>query len=604
MKYGTVMKKIEVTRKVKNMNLTNFLKQTDTLTAKYTAEQLGAFIHDIARVLPEMNREDFLKRLREVTDGGSKHEKNEQSAILNLDSVYHAILEDFEVIDEGEVSVHSELNEEYDDWYGGEEFFYEDPENIGRMLQRACDFIHTCMDAEEYDKGLEIGQRLFRLHIVCYSEYENEDFSVHDMVGYDFLDCSLRNVVLDTLYCGYHAVSMKKRPEVLYEVITSARENDVTLEAVLQHGGDEIQDFPEFLKEWINYLGNLTDRFADQLFLEAVELCNDTHAAGNYAKKYATLHPALYLKILEHPQDLAAKELIMLGEEALKYVPKKYRIRGSIALKTAEYRLAEKKDRESVKEYYITAFESNTTAVNYLRGLLNGLDKEEDRKKLSQIQESFDLGKNSDRGYGGSVFGSERAENEPDTNTLLSLRFLDGRFEEVMAKGLNESKGLGWSGTFMKQGIAMYLLALYEGKWTKNGIRAMAELVKDALNFSPQEYRRGLGDGSVLNSKDEEKEIFYHVITQWKQMTPMESELKEKSIKKIEKLLEKRTAAIMEANRRNYYGECAAYIAALGEVKESLGEVGAKQRLMSSYKEKYSRRSAFRAEMKAFGWRG
>lgn len=58
----------------------------------------------------------------------------------------------------------------------------------------------------------------------------------------------------------------------------------------------------------------------------------------------------------------------------------------------------------------------------------------------------------------------------------------------------------------------------------------------------------------------------------------------------------------MSANRRNYYGECAAYIAALGEVQESLGEAGAKQRLMTSYKDKYFRRSAFREEMRNYGW--
>ena len=60
----------------------------------------------------------------------------------------------------------------------------------------------------------------------------------------------------------------------------------------------------------------------------------------------------------------------------------------------------------------------------------------------------------------------------------------------------------------------------------------------------------------------------------------------------------------MSANRRNYYGECAAFIAALGEVKESRGEANGKQRYMTYYKDKYPRRSAFRAEMKAFGWRG
>lgn len=36
--------------------------------------------------------------------------------------------------------------------------------------------------------------------------------------------------------------------------------------------------------------------------------------------------------------------------------------------------------------------------------------------------------------------------------------------------------------------------------------------------------------------------------------------------------MKKRVEAIMGANRRNYYGECAAYIAAIGEVKEKLGE--------------------------------
>ena len=46
------------------MNLTNFLKQTDALTAKYSKEQLVAFIHDIGRVLPEHGREDFLDRLK------------------------------------------------------------------------------------------------------------------------------------------------------------------------------------------------------------------------------------------------------------------------------------------------------------------------------------------------------------------------------------------------------------------------------------------------------------------------------------------------------------------------------------------------------------
>ena len=86
-------------------------------------------------------------------------------------------------------------------------------------------------------------------------------------------------------------------------------------------------------------------------------------------------------------------------------------------------------------------------------------------------------------------------------------------------------------------------------------------------------------------------------------MVQMEPDIRNCAVKRITALLEKRTEGIMDANRRNYYGECAAYIAALGEVRESLGEAGAKQRLMTSYKDKYSRRSAFREELRNYGWK-
>lgn len=64
-----------------------------------------------------------------------------------------------------------------------------------------------------------------------------------------------------------------------------------------------------------------------------------------------------------------------------------------------------------------------------------------------------------------------------------------------------------------------------------------------------------------------------------------------------------RVKGIMESNRRNYYGECAAFIAALGEVKESRGEWNVKANLMEYYKTMYSRRRAFHEELRKFGMR-
>ncbi len=72
-------------------------------------------------------------------------------------------------------------------------------------------------------------------------------------------------------------------------------------------------------------------------------------------------------------------------------------------------------------------------------------------------------------------------------------------------------------------------------------------------------------------------------------------------VKRLEHWVKLRVAGIMEHNRRNYYGECAAFVAALGEVEESRGEPGAKKRIMEEYRSAYSRRTAFHQELRAFG---
>lgn len=57
----------------------------------------------------------------------------------------------------------------------------------------------------------------------------------------------------------------------------------------------------------------------------------------------------------------------------------------------------------------------------------------------------------------------------------------------------------------------------------------------------------------------------------------------------------------MQGNHRKYYGECASFIAALGEVKEYRGELLGKQNFMQSYKIKYPRRTALHQELYNFG---
>lgn len=584
------------------MNLTNFLRQTDAITAQYSKEQLISFIHDFGRVVPEHCREDFLKRLKAI--GGEIENTPTKDAVkdLGFEEMYKLVRNNLKTIDSQEVMINGILNEEYDEWYDddSEEFYYEDDSGISDMLAEACDFVHACMDMEKYKEGFEIGNQMFLLEILCDNEYGDEEFSLGDMVEHELLHCDLKQVILDTAYCAYHAVPLKRRPEALYGVIANAGRNEIMLETIMQHGDEELPDFQDSLTLWITYLGDKAGGAADRLILEAVGLLNDVSSAAQYAEKYVAVHPGLYLNLLENEQYTDVNDMVSMGRKAVQVIPKKYIMRSRVALKTAEYVIEANENLNLLEKCYFAAYESDTSALNYIRVLLNGYGTEKKREELQRVFMRFPVHK-SDDSYGmfeGRSSGSERKENKPDSNMILLLRFLDGQFADVLAKGLNKSEALGWSGTFMKQGIALYLLYLYEGTWNGKGITAMAGMVKAAMGFSAEEYRKGTYGLDGISEND----LFSELFLKWKSMVQIEPDVRTCAIKKIAGLLEKRTEGIMGANRRNYYGECAAYIAALGEVRESLGEIGAKQSLMTSYKDKYFRRSAFRQEMRKYGW--
>ena len=588
------------------MNLTGFLKQTDALTEKYSTAQLIAFVHDIARTLPEHCREDFLKRLRAA---GEMAQEPAEAAVEDIEFAERCrhIRSNLKRIDSQEISITAVLNEEYDDWYDdvNEEFYYEDNDGISDILEEAFDLVHICMDIEKYHEGFEIGKLLLSIKIMCDNEYGDEEISLEDMVYHELINCELWQVVLDVAYCAYHAVSPEKRPETLYEIMGSIRKDEVTLEAVMQHGDGELPGFDEFLQDWIAYLGGRTEEKSDCLIGEAVDLLNDISYAVRYAESYVEVHPRLFLRILESRGCADADKMVSIGIKAMDRIPANYIMRSRVALKTAEYVIAAEVDEALLEKCYFAAYESDTTATNYLRALLNGHYSDEKREELRNVFKKFYMNQsNVDlyfQGYDLDVpLKLERKENRPDLNQVLGLRFLDGQFEYVLKEGLNQASALGWSGTFMKQGIALFLLYLHNGPWNGRGIAAMAARVKEALGFSAAEYQKGIYGPEGIDEND----IFYQVFSEWKKLTPMNPEIMKMTVGRITELLEKRTAGIMEANRRNYYGECAAYIAALGEAMGTMGEPLAKQRLMTSYKNQYSRRSAFRNELMNYGWMG
>lgn len=588
---------IRFEERVIRLNLILFLKQVDAVNAQLTKERLAEFIHEWARGLPESQRHEFLSELSGGLRTESLSENPETGAKSeSLPDECAATLADLERISAGDLRLTAEFNEEYDDWYSdSEEFLYEDPHGVGAVIDGAIELAHKRMDCEEYGDAYALGDALIG---VCVSveddgEYDYDEFGLFDMKDAKMISGDLRRLVLETLCAAYMTVSPEQRPETLYRLFEQSQSENVSLEDAMQSAGKELPGIADFLKSWVAYLGGIKGELSRRLFEEAVFLRDDREAALRAASDYADTHPGLYEKILLTQRETGNTEfLFTLGQEALARLQPNLMVRSRIALLTAENALRIG-NPDAAEQCWLEAFRSNPAPLNYLRLCTESRNFSRFRDEARNIYRTR-AGQDSHS----SIWDAEKdelSENGVSKWDFHTLNFLDGDFHSVLSEGMNERAPLGWSSTFMKQGITLFLLYLYRGERLENGLRYLCG--KHGISFSWQEYAKGL-TRPVTQSNEE---LFWERFRIWREGVPMPDELQNQMIPRLTEWLELRVAGIMSANRRKYYDECAGFVAALGEVKESRGEPDGKQMELLAWKAKYSRRTAFHEELRRFG---
>lgn len=600
------------------MNFTQFLKAVDQAAAAMSKEQLAEFIHETARTLPENHREDFLAEMLLFAAGKETHicpelSKADQEAAADFEQKRSFLRTRLERMESGELCLEGSLNPEYDDWYSSaeEEFLYSDPEGILDIIEEACRFVHQCVDCEEYQAACELTGILIGLDIMVggeYQEYTDEPININDLKSYHLGNVDYRTLVIDAARAAYCASALSERADELYITLMNSGRRDITLEMILQ-GGRELPDIDAFLPLWIEHLGRMTGSSAGKLLQEALELADDGEQLLANARKYCGEHPELYEQYLTAGQGKTdADSLLAVGTEALEAIEKKYLVRSRIALLTS--RTALEQDRPELAETcWLEAFRSDTRVVNYLRLLMECRDFSNVREAAAQIyrETCSQLRKDS---YFLPTAGGGR-ENQLNPTQAYLLAFLGGEFDYVREGAMNATNSLGWSASFMKCGLAAFLLLLTEDgslpqdaaqqggelKTMKPGAREMLRRIVAAVGFDKSEYEKG-----TLRLIEESNEGWFLTCwNHWKRTVPLSREQREALLGWAEGLVTKRVQGIMEGNHRNYYGECAAYIAALGEAREAGGEPNGKQATMAKYMEAYNRRSAFRQEMRGYG---
>lgn len=600
------------------MNFTQFLKAVDQAAAAMSKEQLAEFIHDTARTLPENHREDFLAEMLLFAGGKETHicpelSKADQEAAADFEQKRSFLRTRLERMESGELCLEGSLNPEYDDWYSSaeEEFLYSDPEGILDIIEEACRFVHQCVDCEEYQAACELTGILIGLDIMVggeYQEYTDEPININDLKSYHLGNVDYRTLVIDAARAAYCASALSERADELYIILMNSGRRDITLEMILQ-GGRELPEIDAFLPLWIEHLGRMTGSSAGKLLQEALELADDGEQLLANARKYCGEHPELYEQYLTANQGKTdADSLLAVGTEALEAIEKKYLVRSRIALLTS--RTALEQDRPELAETcWLEAFRSDTRVVNYLRLLMECRDFSNVREAAAQIyrETCSQLRKDS---YFLPTAGGGR-ENQLNPTQAYLLAFLGGEFDYVREGAMNATNSLGWSASFMKCGLAAFLLLLTEDgslpqdaaqqggelKTMKPGAREMLRRIVAAVGFDKSEYEKG-----TLRFIEESNEGWFLTCwNRWKRTVPLSQEQREALLGWAEGLVTKRVQGIMEGNHRNYYGECAAYIAALGEAREAGGEPNGKQATMAKYMEAYNRRSAFRQVMRGYG---
>ena len=578
------------------MNLKKFLKYIDDTVSEMSGEQITSFVHEIARTLPERQRNYFIETLKSFKSDGNAAGDNPGCSIDTLQLLRGEIAQVTEFLDavnQGDFKLGSEIDYQYSNdwnWDNDEyEFIFSDPENILPKINKAIELLHRCIDLEAYKDGTELAGILFRLTVGVegdYEDYEGTPLQIEDLFNEELLDGTYDNFVQDALYLIYNGNKLTDRPSCLYNFIQNLQYVDVKLEYIMQLGDGDLPEFDEFLPLWIEYLGIQDGPVADNLLAEALSMGSEDQYL-EAARNFSDTHPELYKNILRN--GMSEKDdtgMMQIGLEALVKIRKMSVLRGEIALLTADY--ANKlKDTEASERCWLEAFRSDPSVENYLRIRFLSRDYDRDAARVKTIYEEFYKKKDPD----GSISSDLRYKK------YCAILFFEKRFEETMRFGLCVQNSLGWTYTFMKEGLALFFILLFREKYIPSGIYAMYSNVLSWMNFSVEKFL----NGTVFANDSEPEKKFWQLFEFWKSGVDFSAEDYDLWMSICENQLSRRVTGIMQASRTKYYDECAAFIAAYGEVLESNGAEHEKALIMEKYRAEYSRRRNFVAALRSYG---
>lgn len=497
-------------------------------------------------------------------------------------------------IEEGELYLEADGYEDYSNGYWASDWVWEyyDEMDIKSKLMIMIDFSNDCVNHGNYTQALEILNYLLELEIEVQNPWDNFGADLETLVDNKIISVDLQKIALQTLYVAYQLQKPNDRAEDLYLYFSSYYIfKNIHIEDMLTIGREELQGLNEFWENWIYLLEGKEGDLESRLLREAIFYYKGMDGIEEVAARNYNSHPSLSVMVLrEYAKCHDYKAMEKFGIQTLKNMDISLKIRSEIALMTA---FAAECLQHTEKEYrcYFEAFRSHSSIKNLFRLHVNEQlfmkYKDSVKKIILNIPRQQNL----------NTFNEELAKNIVHTFVYNELCFYIGRFGYVRQNIQNPENSLGWSGTFIRTGLSLFLVYLYDKEIPTKSMNFLMERIDfrevEDGEFLPELERKMLSQSSEGNP-------FWYYFQCWKKYYVLEQTRKEKYYLWAKNIIHARADAIVGGKFRNHYREVAVLLAALGDIKESWGDVGEKEKIRLTYKNKFPRHNAFQREMKEY----
>lgn len=571
---------------------------TEEEIKKLSKKELQDIVFEVQKILSDKQKIEFQKIVH-VSEIQSENKKVQPLQVRMSDDLVNEKMAQIQKwknqIDEGELYLATEEYEDYSNGYWESEWVteYYDQQGIGDKIQYMIRFAEDCVADRRYQEANEIYEWLWEMSVCTNSEYE-DSVDLEMLEENNLIHTDMKHMALLTLYADYQVLPINERAKDMYLYFSYSTFAKLHLEEMFFVGREELENTDQFWKDWIELLKEKKGDTEARLLKEAIFYCEGIEGLKKIAKENASVHPSLYLAVMEqYEKRHIYDEIEEVGEEALGQIDVNLIIRSQIALKTA-FAASCLNHQEKMMQFCWESFISDSTVKNYLR--LFGTEKMAETygmrgKEVLKNRQKY----NEELGYK----NLEMKKNVMGDYEYYQLVFYTGGFHTVKNISKNPEGSLGWSSSFIEYGIRLFLLYLYERPFPSKSAKSIAYYI----GVSDEKERKELLEFELeIQRESQEQKVseFWNYFQRWKRYFPMEKTEREKYLTWAESIVYKRADAIVSGQHRGHYNEVAGFLAIVGEIKEDGGLPGAKKHIYEQYKKKFPRHSSFQREMKDY----